>query len=59
MDNSSEEWLSIADAARLTNYNPESIRRLIRQGKIKAKKVVIVWLVEKQSLLDYVDKKNG
>ncbi len=48
------EWISISDAADLSGYHPEYIRRLIRNGEITAKKFSIVWQVNKRSLIDYL-----
>ena len=38
-----EKWLTVNEAAELSGYHPEHIRRLIREGKIEAKKFSIVW----------------
>jgi len=51
-----DEWLTVSDAAKLSGYNPEYITRLIRQGEISGRKVSIVWLVDRESLLAYVEK---
>ena len=48
------EWLSVSEAAELSGYHPEYIRRLIRDGEIEARKFSIVWQVKRKSLLDYV-----
>lgn len=50
------EWLTVRDAAKISGYNPEYITRLIREGKVKARKISIVWLVDRKSLLAYLDK---
>lgn len=50
-----DEWLSVSDAAKLSGYHPEYIRRLIRDGEIEARKFSIVWQVSKKSLVDYVE----
>ncbi len=50
------EWLTVNDAAKLSGYHPESIRELIRQGKIKARKFSIVYQVNRESLLAYIAK---
>lgn len=47
------DWLTVNEAARLTGYHPETIRELIRQGRITARKIAIVWLVNRESLLSY------
>ena len=51
-----EDWLTINDAAKLTNYHEETIRELARDGKITARKISIVWQVSRKSLLKYVEK---
>jgi hypothetical protein len=53
MEDNGGEWISISDAARLSGYHPEYIRRLIRNGEIIAKKFSIVWQVNRQSLTQY------
>lgn len=50
------EWLTVQEAAKLSGYHPESIRELIRQGKIKARKFSIVYQVNRESLLAYMAK---
>ena len=52
----STEWLTVNEAAKQSGYDPEHIRRLIRDGEIKAKKFSIVWMVNHESLLGYVKK---
>jgi excisionase family DNA binding protein len=50
------EWLTVHEAAKLSGYHPESIRELIRKGKIKARKFSIVYQVDQKSLLAYIEK---
>jgi excisionase family DNA binding protein len=52
----SDEWLTVNEAAKLSGYDPEHIRRLIREEEIKARKFSIVWVVNRQSLLEYLKK---
>jgi excisionase family DNA binding protein len=47
------EWISVTEAARLTGYHPEYLRELIRKRKVKARKVIIVWQIDRASLLAY------
>jgi excisionase family DNA binding protein len=56
MTTNADEWLTVQDAAKLSGYHPESIRELIRQGKIKARKFSIVYQVDRDSLLAYMEK---
>ena len=47
------KWISVSDAADLSGYHPEHIRRLIREGKIDARKFGPLWQVSYSSLMDY------
>ena len=49
-----EEWITVNEAAKIAGYHPEHITRLIREGRIKARKFSIVWQVEQTSMLAYV-----
>ena len=49
-----DEWLTVNEAADLSGYHPEHIRRLIREEEVAAKKFSIVWMVSKLSLLAYM-----
>lgn len=50
------EWISVTEAAEITGYHAEYVRELIRLGHIKARKVVIVWQIDRASLLSYQEK---
>ncbi|MFZ2097000.1 MAG: helix-turn-helix domain-containing protein [Anaerolineales bacterium] len=54
MNNNDDEWLTVRDVYKLTGYNDEYITQLIRKGKIEAKKISIIWLVKRESLLAYL-----
>jgi len=51
-----DEWLTVTQAAEISDYHPERIRELIREGKINAHKFGSVWAVHKTSLLEYLQK---
>lgn len=50
------DWITTQEAVRLSGYNPDHLRRLIRAGEIKARKFGIVWQVDRLSLLVYARK---
>jgi excisionase family DNA binding protein len=56
MSTNADEWLTVNEAAKLSGYHPETLRELMRDGKIKARKISIVWLVDRESLLAYMAK---
>lgn len=49
-----EEWLTSYDAARMSGYNPDYIRQLIRSKKVLGRKWGISWQVNRQSLMKYI-----
>lgn len=52
------DWLTIKEAATLAGYHENHIRRLVRSGEVKAKKIVIVWLVSRKSLDAYLRRQE-
>uniref|UniRef100_A0A6M3LSQ3 Putative DNA binding, helix-turn-helix domain containing protein n=1 Tax=viral metagenome TaxID=1070528 RepID=A0A6M3LSQ3_9ZZZZ len=46
-------WVTVAHLSDTYGYSREYLRRLIRQGKIKADKVGSVWLVDAMSFSAY------
>ena len=51
-----EDWLSTKQAAKLSGYHSEHIRRLIRAGDIDARKWGNAWMISLESLLQYIDQ---
>jgi len=49
-----EDWITTAEAVKLTGYHRNHIHRLIRQGGVQARKFGPVWQVSRASLLAYV-----
>lgn len=47
------DWITTAEAVRLSGYTGLHIRDLARRGRIKAQKWGNVWQVSKSSLLAY------
>lgn len=61
-----DEWITTQEAAELSGYHVNHLRRLIRAGDIQARKISFLWFVQRQSLLDYMaravesdDKRRG
>ena len=49
-----DNWISVEEAAKISGYHPEHIRRLIRGGKVKGRKFSIVWQVDRASFDAYL-----
>ena len=52
----SDDWITVHEASAISGYNEEYITRLIREGKIKAKKFSTVWQVSRSSIVAYTTK---
>ena len=48
-----EDWITTAEAAKLSGHHPRHLQRLIREGKIEARKWGIQWQVNRASVLAY------
>ncbi len=46
-------WIDTQTAASLAGYHVKHVRKLIRQGRIDARKVARDWLVNRDSLMAY------
>jgi len=47
------EWITTREAADMTGYNARHIGRLIRSGRIEARKWGTLWQVRRASMLAY------
>ena len=47
------EYVSVEEAAEITGYDPEYIRRLLRQSKVNAEKKGTMWWIDLDSLKEY------
>lgn len=54
-----DELITLAEAARLRNVNYDAMLKLVRRGKLRAKKMYGVLLVYRQEVLAYIPKKTG
>lgn len=51
-----ENYAGVDEVGKRLNVHPESVRRLIRQGKLPAIKFGNKWLVEKSSLEQFASR---
>ena len=50
------DWLTTSEAAKISGYNVEHVRRLIRAGEIDARKWGRDWMVNQISLTNYLKR---
>ena len=46
-------WISVPDAAHISGYHPEHLRKLLKAGKIHGRKFATIWQVDEASLRAY------
>lgn len=49
-----ERWIVLTEAAEISGYHPDSLRRLLREGNLAGKKIATVWLVDRQDLMRFM-----
>jgi excisionase family DNA binding protein len=48
-----EEWLTTYEAATVAEYDPDYLRKMVRAGKIKARKWGLSWQINSESLMAF------
>ena len=51
-----DDWITTNEAADLSGYHPDYIRKLLQGGKLNGRKFGPVWQVDKANLLAYLEK---
>jgi excisionase family DNA binding protein len=54
--NMASEWITIAEATKLSGYHKDTLRELAREGRIKGRKFVTVWQINRASLQAYLKR---
>jgi excisionase family DNA binding protein len=52
------DLLTTQEATKLTGYDVQHIRRLARSGKVKGRKWGKDWMIDRTSLLAYIESKG-
>ena len=59
MNNLEANYISLHEAAKLTNYSQDYISLLCRQKKLKGTKIGRNWVTTKEWVEDYINKTKG
>jgi excisionase family DNA binding protein len=51
-----EKHITVKNAAEITGYNPQYLRRLLRLGKLNGIQIGQVWLIKLNSLENYLSQ---
>jgi excisionase family DNA binding protein len=52
-------FISISEAAELLECTVKDVQRLIREGEIQSKKVTRVSIIPRESITEYLQRKNS
>ncbi len=50
------DYVTADEAAEISGYDVQHVRRLMRAQKIKGRKAGLVWLIERESMHEYLAK---
>ena len=53
-----DDWITVAEASKQSGYHAETLRELIRDGRIKGRKFATVWQVSRISLMGYLQEQE-
>ncbi|MBN1261580.1 MAG: helix-turn-helix domain-containing protein [Anaerolineae bacterium] len=56
VETSQTEWITTAEAAEVSGYSLNHIRRLVREGRVRSKKFGRAWMVHRRSLESYAQE---
>ena len=51
-----EEYLTVRTAAKISGYNQQYLRRLLRKGAIKTRKLGQIWLIDHSDFVNYLSE---
>ena len=54
-----DKFVDVLEAGQRLNIHPESVRRLIRNGKLPAQKYANKWLIRRDVLEQFADRYDG
>ena len=54
-----ENYIDVIEASKILNVHPETVRRLIREGKLTATKFGNKWIMERDRLRTFANTYDG
>ena len=53
-----DEYITVRAAAEFSGYNQQYLRRLLRKGVFRTRKIGQIWLIDQRNFKDYLDGAN-
>jgi excisionase family DNA binding protein len=52
------EYITVRSASEFSGYNQQYLRRLLRKGVLKTRKIGQIWLIDQRDFKDYLKEVN-
>ena len=52
----SNEYITVRTTAEISGYNQQYLRRLLRESTFRSKRIGQLWLIDRDSSKDYLEK---
>ena len=53
-----DEYITVRSAAEFSGYNQQYLRRLLREGVFRTRKIGQIWLIDQRDFKDYLEGAN-
>ena len=53
-----DEYITVRSASEYSGYNQQYLRRLLRKGVFRTRKIGQIWLIEQKEFKDYLEGAN-
>jgi excisionase family DNA binding protein len=53
-----DEYITVRSASEFSGYNQQYLRRLLRKGVLKTRKIGQIWLIDQRDFKDYLKEAN-
>ncbi len=54
----SDEYITVRSASEFSGYNQQYLRRLLRKGVFRTRKIGQIWLIDQRDFKDYLEGAN-
>ena len=53
-----DEYITVRTASEFSGYNQQYLRRLLREGAFRTRKIGQIWLIDQRDFKDYLKEAN-
>ena len=53
-----DEYITVKSAAEFNGYNQQYLRRMLREGVFRTRKIGQIWLIDQRDFKDYLEGAN-